>query len=75
VASFLLLLAVLGWVTYVVLHTHVIPALADIKDFMTGAFLTLYGVNKVSSTATSLMGLFNQNNGNGNGNSQQAQQG
>jgi hypothetical protein len=56
--SLILLLAVLGWISYVILHTHSIPALADVKEFLTGSFLCLYGVNKTANVASSFAALF-----------------
>lgn len=60
--SLLLLLGVLGWVTHIVLKTHVIPDLTGVSYFFVGGTTALYGVNKGTTTLKAVFDKFTGNN-------------
>lgn len=52
VASFMALISVIGWVTFLVLKNHAVPPLGDLTVFIS----TPYAINKVHDGVTTVMG-------------------
>lgn len=54
--SALIVFAVIGWVTFLVIRTHTLPPLQEAGMFLSTSTAALYGTNKVSSAISSILG-------------------
>lgn len=57
-----LLLAVIAWVTHVVIKMHALPDFSGIGVFLTQGLLSLYGVNKGMTSIKSIVDKFTNGN-------------